>query len=50
MFMETVRQLTQEAPADVKRQVLRLKMAIQKEDYDKVMTEYHKLEALQAAV
>lgn len=40
MFMETIRQLTQEAPQDVKRAVLRLKMAIQKENYEKVTTEY----------
>ena len=43
MFMETVRQLTQEAPDQVKRCVLRLKMAIQKEDYDKAAAEYEKL-------
>ena len=40
MFMETVRQLTMEAPPEVKRVVLRLKMAIQKENYDKITTEY----------
>lgn len=43
MFMETVRELTQGAPPEVKRSVLRLKMAIQKEDYDKVNLEYDKL-------
>ena len=43
MFMETVRQLTQEAPDQVKRCVLRLKMAIQREDYDKAAAEYEKL-------
>lgn len=43
MFMETVRQLTQEAPSEVKRVVLRLKMAIQKENYEKVTTEYEAL-------
>ena len=36
MFMETVRQLTEEAPPEVKRAALRLKMAVQKENYDKV--------------
>ena len=43
MFMETIRQLAEDAPPDVRRQILRLKMAVQKENYDKVMDEYHKL-------
>lgn len=43
MFMETVRQLTQEAPSEVKRVTLRLKMAIQKENYEKVTAEYEAL-------
>lgn len=43
MFMETIRQLTEGAPPDVRRQILRLKMAVQKENYDKVMDEYQKL-------
>jgi len=43
MFMETIRQLTEEAPQDVKRAVLRLKMAIQKENYDKVTADYAEL-------
>lgn len=43
MFMETVRQLTEEAPREVKRGVLRLKMAIQKENYDKITTEFDEL-------
>ncbi len=34
-FMETLRQLTEEAPQEVKRVVLRLKMAVQKENYDR---------------
>lgn len=42
-FMETIRQLTQEAPQEVKRVVLRLKMAIQKENYEKVTVEYEAL-------
>ena len=46
MFMETVKQLTEEAPQEVKRIVLRLKMAIQKENYDKIITEFEKLDAL----
>ena len=36
MFMETIRQLTADAPQDVSRTVLRLKMAIQKENYEKI--------------
>lgn len=43
MFMETIRQLTEEAPREVKRVVLRLKMAIQKENYEKVTTEFEEL-------
>ena len=46
MFMETVKQLTEEAPQDVKRLVLRLKMAIQKENYDKVAATYEELNNL----
>lgn len=46
MFMETIRQLTEEAPQDVKRAVLRLKMAIQKENYDKVTENYEELNNL----
>lgn len=43
MFMNTVRQLTEEAPSEVKRVVLRLKMAIQKENYEKVNAEFTEL-------
>lgn len=46
MFMETVRQLTAEGPREVKRRVLRLKMAIQKEDYEKVIAEFDELNSL----
>lgn len=46
MFMETVRQLTEEAPREVKRVVLRLKMAIQKENYDKITAEFEELNKL----
>lgn len=42
-FMDTVHQLTQEAPQDVKRIVLRLKMAVQKENYEKTAVEFEKL-------
>ena len=44
MFMETIRQLTEGAPHEVSRMVLRLKMAIQKANYDKVISEFEKLE------
>lgn len=37
MFCETIRQLTEEAPREVKSAMLRLKMAVQKADYDKTM-------------
>ncbi|MGN0439123.1 MAG: ATP-binding protein [Lachnospiraceae bacterium] len=43
MFMETIRQLTMEAPKEVKSSVLRLKMAVQKEDYDKAITAFNTL-------
>lgn len=42
-FMETIRQLTEEAPPETKRGVLRLKMAIQKENYDKTAAAYEEL-------
>ncbi len=43
MFMDTVRELTSGAPREVGRVVLRLKMAIQKEKYDKITTEFAEL-------
>ena len=43
MFMETIRQLTQGAPHEMSRVVLKLKMAVQKENYDKVMSECEEL-------
>lgn len=43
MFMETVRQLTEEGPPEVRRGVLRLKMAIQKGNYDKTAEAYEQL-------
>lgn len=46
MFMESIRQLTENAPREVSREVLRLKMAVQKANYDKVITQYHALEAI----
>lgn len=44
MFMDTIKQLTEGAPREVSRLVLRLKMAIQKENYDKVIVEYEALD------
>lgn len=43
MFMDTVKQLTEGAPREVGRVALRLKMAIQKENYDKITAEYEAL-------
>ena len=43
MFMEIVRELTAQAPQDIKRTALRLKMAIQKEDYEKVAKAFEEL-------
>lgn len=46
MFMETVRELTSGAPREVGRVALRLKMAIQKENYEKITAEYAELNRL----
>ena len=43
MFMETIRQLTMEAPKEVKSSALRLKMAVQNEDYDKATSAFNTL-------
>ena len=43
MFMETIRQLTQGAPREVSRVVLKLKMAVQKENYEKVNAGFEEL-------
>ena len=45
MFMETIRQLAEGAPREVGRILLRLKMAVQKENYDKVAASYEELKA-----
>lgn len=37
MFMDTIKQLTSDAPGPVKSATLRLKMAVQKADYDKTI-------------
>lgn len=46
MFAETVKQLTKEAPGEVRTAALRLKMAVQKGDYGKVTTAFEGLQAL----
>ena len=44
MFMESIKQLTESAPQEIKTAVLRLKMAVQKGDYDKATAAYKTLE------
>ncbi len=46
MFMESIRQLTENAPREVSMLVLRLKMAVQKENYDKISVNLEGLKAL----
>lgn len=43
MFMDTIRQLTQGAPREVSRVVLKLKMAVQKENYEQVNAGFEEL-------
>ena len=45
-FMEGIRQLTEDAPREVKTSVLKLKMSVQKEDYDKTMEAHTALSEL----
>lgn len=44
-FTETIKKLTAGAPKEVKTSALRLKMAVQKEDYDKSMAAYEELQS-----
>ena len=44
MFMESIKQLTESAPQEIKSAVLRLKMAVQKGDYEKAAAAYERLE------
>lgn len=44
MFMESIKQLTEGAPQEIKTMVLRLKMAVQKGDYTKAAAAYEVLE------
>ena len=42
-FMQVIRELTEDAPTTVRQTVLRLKMAVQKENYDKTIIAYDAL-------
>ena len=44
MFAETVKQLVEEAPREVKSAALRMKMAVQKGDYEKASTAFEALQ------
>ena len=46
MFMETVRQLTEDAPKEIKTGVLRLKMSVQKANRDKATDAFSTLKEL----
>ncbi len=46
MFAETVKQLTEEAPREIKSAALRLKMAVQKGDYEKATTAFETLQKM----
>ncbi|MBE5873327.1 MAG: hypothetical protein E7287_02855 [Lachnospiraceae bacterium] len=46
MFSETVRQLLEGAPREIKSAMLKLKMAVQKENYEKVVPAYEALKGL----
>lgn len=43
MFMDTIRQLAEGAPQEVGRVILRLKMAVQKENYDRITAGFEEL-------
>lgn len=44
-FMESIKQLTAEAPREIKSSILKLKMAVQKSDYDKSVAAYDTVQA-----
>ena len=46
MFVETVKQLVEEAPREVKTAALRLKMAVQKADYEKATAAFEMLQQM----
>ncbi len=45
-FMTAIKQLTDNAPQEIRSKALRLKMAVQKADYDKTIAAYEELEAV----
>lgn len=45
-FMTAIKQLTDKAPQEIRSKALRLKMAVQKADYDKTIAAYEELEAM----
>lgn len=45
MFMDTIRQLAEGAPHEVGRVILRLKMAVQKENYDRITAGFEELKS-----
>lgn len=45
-FMENIKELTQEAPREIKSAALRLKMAVQKSDHDKSVVAYDTLQEM----
>lgn len=46
MFVEVVKQLTEDAPREIKSGVLKLKMAVQRESYDKTVAAFDVLQEL----
>lgn len=44
MLLETIKQLTENAPRDIKSAMLKLKMAVQKSDYEKTIAAYEVLQ------
>lgn len=49
MFMESIRQMTDSAPREMKSAVLRLKMAVQKADYEKTTTAFENVQKVMTA-
>ena len=45
-FSNSIKQLTIQAPKDIKVAALRMKMAVQKADYDRSVDEYNRLKEL----
>ena len=45
-FADIIKQLTQNGPGEVKSAVLRMKMAVQKENYEKSQETFQKVEEL----